>query len=139
MLEEKIDSEWGAPSVAQPKAKTKRFRFLSYFQELNRESKCQPYPMPKIRDILLNLEGFQYATPLDLNMGYYHILLIEQARNLCTIILPWGKYRYKRLTMGLINSLYIFQEKMNKISRDTPHQSRSVLEVHMSDLKNANK
>ena len=31
--------------------------------------------MPKINDMLLELEGFQYATSLDLNMGYYHILL----------------------------------------------------------------
>ena len=29
--------------------------------------------MPKIREMLLNLEVFQYATSLDLNMGYYYI------------------------------------------------------------------
>ena len=44
--------------------------------------------MPKIREMLLNLEDFQYAMSLDLNMGYYHISLIKQASNICTIILP---------------------------------------------------
>ena len=44
--------------------------------------------MPKINEMLLKLEGFQYATSLDLNMGYYHIQIIENASNLCTIILP---------------------------------------------------
>ena len=34
-----------------------------------------PYPIQKVREILLNLEGFQYATSLELNMGYYHISL----------------------------------------------------------------
>ena len=29
--------------------------------------------MPNINGMLLKLEGFQYATLLDLNMGYYHI------------------------------------------------------------------
>ena len=29
--------------------------------------------MPKINEILLKLEGFQYDKSLDLNMGYYHI------------------------------------------------------------------
>ena len=43
--------------------------------------------------MLLNLEVFQYATPLDLNMRYYHIRLRDNAGNLCTIILPWEKYR----------------------------------------------
>ena len=67
--------------------------------------------------MLLNLEGFQYATPLHLNMGYYCIRLSERASILCTIILPWVKYEYKRLPMGLCNSPYIFQEKMNEIFR----------------------
>ena len=69
--------------------------------------------MPKINEMLLKLEGFQYATSLDLNMGYYHIRLIQNASNLCTIILPWGKYYYKRLPMGISNSLDIFQYNMN--------------------------
>ena len=47
--------------------------------------------MPKIREMLLNLEGFQYAMSLELKMGYYHIRLRYQASNLCTNILPWGK------------------------------------------------
>ena len=29
------------------------------------------------------------------------------------IILPWVKFCYKRLPMGVIKSLYIFQHKMN--------------------------
>ena len=73
--------------------------------------------MPKIHEMLLNLEGFQYATSLDLNMGYYHVCLSDQAINLCTIILPWGNYRYKRLSIGVSNSPEIFQEKMNEMFR----------------------
>ena len=71
----------------------------------------------KIRKILLNLEGFQCATSLDLNMGYYHIYLIKQASKICNIILSWGKYRYKRLTIGDSNYPDIFQEKMNEMFR----------------------
>ena len=48
-------------------------------------------------------------------MGYYHIRLSEKASNLCMIILPWVKYQYKRLTMGVVNSLDIFQQKMNDL------------------------
>ena len=45
--------------------------------------------MPKTNEMLLKLEGFQYDTSLDLNMGYYHIQLIENASNLCMIIILW--------------------------------------------------
>ena len=47
--------------------------------------------MPKINEMLLILEGFQYATSLNINMRYYHIQLSDNAKKLCTIIIHWGK------------------------------------------------
>ena len=38
--------------------------------------------MPKINEILLKLEGFQYDIPIDLNMEYYYILLTEHTSKL---------------------------------------------------------
>ena len=64
--------------------------------------------------MLLKVEDFKYTTPLDSNMEYYHIKLCPFSRKLCTIILPWGKYEYQKLPMGLCNSPDIFQEKMNE-------------------------
>ena len=104
-------SEWGAPTFIIPK-KDSSVRFISDFRELNKCIKRKPYPIPLIQDILLKLEGFKYATSLDLNMGYYHIKLDPQSRKLCTIVLPWGKYEYDSLPMGLCNSPDIFQEKI---------------------------
>ena len=69
-----------------------------------------PYPIPKIQDMLLKLRGFKWVTTLDLNMGYYHIVLDPKASQLCTVVLPWGKYEYLSLPMGLCNSPDIFQE-----------------------------
>ena len=40
------------------------------------------------------------------------------SRKLCTIVLPWGKYEYQRLPMGLCNSPDIFQEKMGELMAD---------------------
>jgi hypothetical protein len=49
------------------------------------------------------MEGFSFASALDLNMVYYHIKLDHDAdsQKLCTILFPWGKYKYKRLPMGI--------------------------------------
>jgi hypothetical protein len=48
---------------------------------------------------------FCFASALDLNMGYYHIKLDDDtdAQKLRTIVFPWqmGKYKYKRLPMGI--------------------------------------
>ena len=51
-------------------------------------------------------------------MGYYHITLTPESKKLCTITLPWGKYEYQRLPMGLCNSPDIFQEKMSTLLSD---------------------
>ena len=113
-------SEWAAPTFIIPK-KDGSVRFISDFRELNKRIKRKPYPIPKIQDMLLNLEGFKYATSLDLNMGYYHIELTPHSKQLCTIVLPWGKYEYQRLPMGLCNSPDIFQEKMGTLMHDLEH------------------
>ena len=107
-------SQWAAPTFIIPK-KDGTVRFISDFRELNKRIRRKPYPIPHIQDMLLNLEGFQYATSLDLNMGYYHIELNPASKEMCTIVLPFGKYEYQRLPMGLCNSPDIFQEKMSEL------------------------
>jgi hypothetical protein len=107
-------SQWAAPTFVIPK-KDGTVRFISDFRELNKRIVRRPYPIPHITDMLMNLEGFQHATSLDLNMGYYHLELSEKSRELCTIVLPFGKFEYQRTPMGLCNSPDIFQEKMNEL------------------------
>ena len=107
-------SEWAAPTFIIPK-KDGTVRFISDFRELNKRLKRKPYPIPKIQDLLVKLEGFMYATSLDLNMGYYHIELSPHSKRLCTIVLPFGKYEYQRLPMGVAGSPDIFQEKMSDL------------------------
>ena len=85
------------------------------FRELNKRIKRKPFPLPKIQDMLHKLRGFRWVTSFDLNMGYYHIRLDSESSKLCTIVLPWGKYEYLRLPMGLCNSPDIFQEKMAEL------------------------
>ena len=110
-------SEWAAPTFIIPK-KDGAIRFLSDFRQLNQRIKRKPFPLPKIQDILMKLEGFTYGTSLDLNMGYYHVHLDPFSRQLCTIVLPFGKFEYQRLPMGLCNSPDIFQEKMFNLMGD---------------------
>ena len=108
------DSEWGSPTFIIPK-KQGTVRFLTDFREVNKRLVRKPWPLPKISTVLQELEGFRWATSLDLNMGYYHIRLDPDSSKICTIILPWGKYSYQRLPMGIAGSPDIFQEKMSSL------------------------
>ncbi len=112
VLEWQPSSRWASPTFIVPK-KDSTVRTKSDFRELNKRIVRKPYPIPKISTILQKLEGFTYATALDLNMGYYTIRLDATVSEMCTIIFPWGKYSYKRLPMGFGGSANIFQAPNN--------------------------
>jgi hypothetical protein len=63
-------SEWASPSFIIPK-KDMTVRFISDFREVNKRIKRKPFPIPKISTVLQEMEGYTFATALDLNMGYY--------------------------------------------------------------------
>ena len=108
------NSEWACPmfTITKPDGS---LRSLADLREVNKVIKRKPYPLPKITDMLQKLEGFMFTTSLDLNMGYYHMLLTPFSSSLCTVVLPWGKYEYCRLPMGLCVSPDVFQEKMSDL------------------------
>jgi hypothetical protein len=51
-------------------------------------------------------------------MGYYHIKLDADAQKLCTIVFPWnmGKYKYKRLPMGIKIAWFLMLFKKSCLS-----------------------
>ena len=57
----------------------------------------------------------QWASAIDLKMGYYAIRLDPDAQRYCTLITPWGKYKYLRLPMGISCAPNIFQDKMSAL------------------------
>ncbi len=79
--------------------------------------------------VLQELEGFTFATALDLIMGYYTILLDPDASKIFTIIFPWGKYLYKQLLMGTAGSPDIFQGKMLELM-----ESLEYVQAYLDDL-----
>jgi hypothetical protein len=74
VLERQPASEWASPSFIIPK-KVQTVCFLSDFWEVNKRLVRKPFPIPKTSRVLQEIEGFSYATALDLNTGYYTIRL----------------------------------------------------------------
>ncbi len=69
VLERQPASEWALPSFIIPK-KDRIVCFLSNFWDVNKWLLRKPCPIPKISTVLQELDGFTFATALDLNMGY---------------------------------------------------------------------
>jgi hypothetical protein len=95
----------------------------------NAQIKRKPFTLPKISDLLRKLSEFKYDTAIYLSMGYYYIPLDLEAQKLCTTILPWGKYQYKRLPMGVKTSPDIFQRIMYELLGYIPN-----IQVYLDDI-----
>ena len=115
ILDHKNDSPWASQSFCQPK-KNKDIRFLSDLREVNKRIERKPFPLPRIIEALQKIKQFKSATAIDLSQGYhYHFPLSESAQKICTTILPFGKYSYKSLPMGLASAPDIFQSIMTEM------------------------
>ena len=71
--------------------------------------------MPSTRELLHRVGGMTWVSALDQILSYYTMIMKERVRKYLTIILPWGKYRYKKMPMGLIISADVFQREMTKL------------------------
>jgi hypothetical protein len=128
VLEWQPSSRWASPTFIIPK-KDSTVCTISDFRELNTRTVRKPYPIPQISTILQELEGFTYATALDLNMGYYTIRLDPMATKMCTIIFPWGKYSFNRLPMGFGGSADMLQAQIMDLMA-----SLEFLQAYMGNL-----
>ena len=114
------NSPWAAPTFGVPK-KNDGVRIVSDFRKLNEAIKRNPWPMSTIQNILHQCEGMLYATALDMIMSYCAMNVREDMRKYLVIILPWGKYVYNKMPMGLKNSADVFQRELIILFQNIPH------------------
>ena len=103
--------------MAHPK-KDGHVHWISNFQGLNKYLRWKVYPVPRIGDILAKHTGYQYLLKINISMQYYMFKLDKESHNLCTIVTPFGPYRYAQLPMGVLESADIVQEFKENLLQD---------------------
>jgi hypothetical protein len=109
--------ELDQPSLIIPK-KDGKVRLISNLRQLNKVIRRKQYPLPIITDILCKRSGYKLFTKHDDSMQYYTFELDKESQDLCSIITPFGKYKYLRLPMGLKCSPDIAQAAMENVLSD---------------------
>lgn len=125
MVQEMIDcdivketsSPYASPIVLVQK-KTGEKRMCVDYRALNRKTKKDHYPLPRVEDQLDLLAGNILFTSLDLASGYYQIPVSKESRQKTAFVTPDGQFEYNRMPFGLVNAPSVFQRTINKILSD---------------------
>ena len=89
------------------------------FRKLKELITRKPFLLPLIWDLITSIPArVKFSSILDLNMGYYQLSLVKDTSDMCTMVLPWGKYSYAGLPMGVLGSLDIFQQVVGGLFQD---------------------
>ena len=113
-------ADWAAPVVPVVK-KDRSIRICGDFKvTINRATKVDSYPLPKVEDLLASLGGGKTFTKLDLAHAYQQIPLEENSKQYVVINTHKGLYRYNRLPFGVSSAPAIFQRTMEGILRGIP-------------------
>lgn len=108
------DSPWASPVVLVDK-KDGSHRFCVDYRELNRVTDVDPYPMPRVDDLLDDLGEASYITTLDLTRGYWQVPLSEEARQKSAFVTPFGHHEFKVMPFGMVNAGATFQRLMDRV------------------------
>ncbi len=110
-------SEWCSPIVLVPK-KDGTLRFCIDFRYLNAVSNFDPYPMPRVDDLVERVGRARYITTLDLSKGYWQVALAPEAKEMTAFRTPFGMYQFKVMPFGLQGAPATFQRLMDHVLRD---------------------
>jgi hypothetical protein len=105
-------SEWVANLVPVRK-KNGEIRLCVDFKNLNRSSKKDNYPLPKMEHILQRVTGAFRISMIDGFSGYNQIFVLPEDREKTTFTTPWGTFMYAKIPFGLMNAGETFQRAMD--------------------------
>ena len=83
-----------------------------YKLTVNKVSKLDVYPIPKLDNLYTKLAGGKTFTELDLRHAYEQMLVDDDSKEFLTINSHKGLYRFNRLSYGVASALGIFQRML---------------------------
>ena len=113
-------SDWATPIVPVMKSDGSLRICGDYKITVNKASKLDAYPIPKIDDLYTKLAGGKSFTELDLSHAYEQMLLDDVSKHYVTINTHQGLYKYNRLPYGVSSAPGMFQRTTETLLQGIP-------------------
>ncbi|GJZ68791.1 putative reverse transcriptase domain-containing protein [Tanacetum coccineum] len=109
-------SPWGAP-VLFVKKKDGSFRMCIDYQELNKLTMKNRYPLPRIDDLFDQLQGSNVYSKIDMQSVYHQLRVREEDIPKTAFRTRYGHYEFQVMPFGLTNAPTVFMDLMNRVCR----------------------
>jgi len=113
----KSKSPWASPVVIVDK-KDGTQRFCVDYRGLNKITKIDRYPLPRIDELLETFRTAHWFTTLDLASGYWQVEMNEADKEKTAFVTHKGLYEFNVMPFGLCNAPGTFQRLMNFVLQD---------------------
>ena len=109
-------SEWAAAPVLVRK-RDGSVRYCIDYRDLNNVTVKDAFPLPKIQECLDTLGNNAFLSTLDLQSGYWQLLVDPKDVHKTAFITKYGLFEHVRLPFGLCNSPATFSRAMQLLLR----------------------
>ncbi|CEP08716.1 hypothetical protein [Parasitella parasitica] len=113
------NSGWSFQVMYVPKKNGEK-RLVTMFQDLNKVTVPDPWPLPNITNLLEAFGGCQYLSSLDLLKGFHQIACDDDTIPKLQITTPFGSYCYTVMPFGVRNGPSIFARAIYLALKDFP-------------------
>ena len=122
--------KWLANTVVVKK-KSRKWRICVDFIDLNKACLKDPFPIPRIDQLVDAIVGHPRMSFLDAFQGYHQIPLALNDQEKTAFVTPIGNYHYKVMPFGLMNAGSTYQRMMTRMFE--PQLCKSI-EVYVDDM-----
>ncbi|GJS89418.1 putative reverse transcriptase domain-containing protein [Tanacetum coccineum] len=109
-------SPWGAP-VLFVKKKDGSFRMCIDYQELNKLTVKNRYPLIRIDDLFDQLQGSSVYSKINMRSSYNQLRVRDEDILKTAFRIRYGHYEFQVMPFGLTNAPAIFMDLMNRVCK----------------------
>ena len=114
-------ADWAAPIVPVVKGDGSIRICGDYRLTVNRASRLDAYPLPKVDELFAMLAGGKMFSKLDLQQAYLQLVLEDSSKQYTAINTHRGLFQYNRLPFGVSSAPGIFQRAMDNLLQGMTH------------------
>src|SRR4051812_40019455 len=117
-IAEVIHTDWVANPVLVPKMDTIDLRMCVDYTTLNKACPKDPFPLPRIDQVIESIARLELLCFLDAYSGYNQIPMKESNQIKTSFVTPFGTFCYKTMPFGLKNAGATYQCTMQRCLND---------------------